>query len=1032
MKKSIPVVVLLLSLVTSIYAQNSFIVDDIEYLITSSTAPLTVQLGLGTEAGANTTFSGDLVIPETVKNGDNVYTVTAIGDFAFSKSSTTLPLPNVTSVTMPNTIVSVGARAFIRNPVTSITFSNSLESLGSLSFFGSSVTDIELPATLVTLGDRAFDASTSLTNVTIAATTPPVISTGGNSPFDQSETNVEAGTLFVPVESLSVYQNDANWSAQGFGSIEAIPENLPDPFTVNGITYEAITLSPPSVRIPRQGPADGTAGDFSGDLVIPQTVYNDEVAFTVTEIADRAFEENANITSLVMPNTITSVGARAFIRNSLATITFGSSLETIGELAFFNSFVTEIILPASLTEIGSRAFDMSSSLADVTVTATTPPTVSGSAFDNTAVAGGTLFVPTGSVSAYEGDAAWSVLAFGAIAAIELPAAFTVDGITYEPTGLLPYKVNIPRQGPADGTAGDFSGDLVIPQTVVNEGITYTVTTIGNRAFEENANITSLIMPNTVTSIGERAFIRSSISSIAFSTSLETLGSLSFFNVNVSEVVLPATLTSIGDRAFDAAGSLTNVVILASTPPPVSTGGDSPFDQSETNVGAGSLFVPADAVSTYQNDADWAAQGFGSITAVVPVESITLSDDEETFKFGTTYALTTTILPANATVKNVTWSSDNEAAATVDNDGVVSGITIGTATITATTFDGGFTATFAANIIGTLVESVSLDDDAQEIILGDTYQLTATILPEGADNKAVTWTSSDESVATVSETGLVTAVEKGAATITVTTEDGGFTATFGATVIGPPVESVSLDDNEETLATGKTYQLTATVLPETAEDKSVIWSSDNESVATVSDAGLVTAVDAGTATITVTTVDGGRTATFVATVIVEVASVELNDDEETILVGETYTLTATVLPANAMDKSVTWRTSNETVATVSDQGVITGLVPGQSLITVTTVDGNLQDTFVITVETILSVAQGIEKSIVIYPNPATSSIHVKGVSNATLEMYDLSGSIVIKDRISQSKPFSLSGLKQGVYLVKVIDNENSYQTRLIIK
>ena len=164
-----------------------------------------------------------------------------------------------------------------------------------------------------------------------------------------------------------------------------------------------------------------------------------------------------------------------------------------------------------------------------------------------------------------------------------------------------------------------------------------------------------------------------------------------------------------------------------------------------------------------------------------------------------------------------------------------------------------------------VTGVALDTAAVTIIVEDTYTLTATVNPAEATDNFVTWKSSDEAVATVAD-GVITAVSVGTATITVTTVDGGFTATCEVTVVEPivAVTGVTLDKATLTLTVPETATLIATVSPETATDKSVTWASDNEAVATVAD-GVVTAVAEGTATITVTTVDGNFTATCVVTV-----------------------------------------------------------------------------------------------------------------------------------------------------------------------
>ncbi|MDR0682794.1 MAG: Ig-like domain-containing protein [Dysgonamonadaceae bacterium] len=164
-----------------------------------------------------------------------------------------------------------------------------------------------------------------------------------------------------------------------------------------------------------------------------------------------------------------------------------------------------------------------------------------------------------------------------------------------------------------------------------------------------------------------------------------------------------------------------------------------------------------------------------------------------------------------------------------------------------------------------VTGVTLNKTAETLNIGKTLSLKATVDPANATNPAVTWSTSDEAVATVSETGTVTAVSVGAATITVTTEDGDFTATCEITVTPIAVTGVILDKTAETLETGATLLLTATVAPADATNPAVTWSTSDEAIATVSETGLVTAVAKGTATITVTTEDGGFTATCEITI-----------------------------------------------------------------------------------------------------------------------------------------------------------------------
>lgn len=168
-----------------------------------------------------------------------------------------------------------------------------------------------------------------------------------------------------------------------------------------------------------------------------------------------------------------------------------------------------------------------------------------------------------------------------------------------------------------------------------------------------------------------------------------------------------------------------------------------------------------------------------------------------------------------------------------------------------------------------VTGVSLNKNSTSIEVGSDETLVATVIPVNATNQNVTWNSGDQTVATVDSEGKVTALQAGTTNITVTTQDGNYTAVCGVTVTAAPVvisvTGVTLDESTATLAPNGTKQLTATVAPADATNKAVTWSSSAEGIATVSDDGLVTAVADGEATITVTTVDGSFTDTCTVTV-----------------------------------------------------------------------------------------------------------------------------------------------------------------------
>lgn len=248
----------------------------------------------------------------------------------------------------------------------------------------------------------------------------------------------------------------------------------------------------------------------------------------------------------------------------------------------------------------------------------------------------------------------------------------------------------------------------------------------------------------------------------------------------------------------------------------------------------------------------------------------------------------------------------------------------------------------------MVESVSLDQTTLSLNKPATHQFVASLVPADPTIASLTWTSSNENVATVNADGLLTVVSGGVTTITVTTVSNQKTATCVVTVV-VPVSEVTLDKATHTMADGTTATLVATVAPADATNKSVNWTSSNTDVATV-DGGVVTAVAPGTTTITAASAeDGNIKATCDVTVTkVNVTSVSVKESTS-LVVNAKETLVATVLPANATVKTVTWSSSNTAVAEVSSTGEVTAKTVGTANITVTSTDDTSKtDVCVVTV------------------------------------------------------------------------------------
>ena len=340
----------------------------------------------------------------------------------------------------------------------------------------------------------------------------------------------------------------------------------------------------------------------------------------------------------------------------------------------------------------------------------------------------------------------------------------------------------------------------------------------------------------------------------------------------------------------------------------------------------------------------------TVTVVSRVTGISFDVDELEILPGESHQLNVTVLPENASVPDVNWSSDNAKVAKVSDTGLVTGLSAGEATIHAVTKDGGKMATCLVKV-GTPVSGISLSKSSASMYVGDSpLALTATITPSNASDKSVVWSSSDASVASVTAgSGLdatVTPVAAGTATITVSTPDGKFSASCVLTVM-QHVTGVSISKSSLTLYTGQTETLSAQVKPDDATDTRLTWSSSDKAVATVAN-GKVTALKAGSAQIRVTSFEGSFQAVCNLTVKQHATGLDLSHSTRTIYLGQTVTMTATVLPSDASDKSVTWTSSNSDIVSVTQNGSVTANAMGEAEITATSNDGGFSKSCKVTV------------------------------------------------------------------------------------
>lgn len=383
---------------------------------------------------------------------------------------------------------------------------------------------------------------------------------------------------------------------------------------------------------------------------------------------------------------------------------------------------------------------------------------------------------------------------------------------------------------------------------------------------------------------------------------------------------------------------------------------------------------------------------------VAVTSVTLNQPTAEMFIGETLQLKASISPSNATDKVVLWGSSKQSVATVSNSGVVTAVSEGISTITASV--GAKSATCMVTVSKSYVAVASITIGETEIILnkGESTVLSATVLPADASNTTVTWSSSDISIVDVDQSGKITAKSGGSAIITAKAEN--HTATCSVTVV-VPVTKITLEDETLVLEEGNSATLTAIIEPIDATDKTMSWTSSDDNVAKVDQEGHVEAVKEGECTIMVKAGEMNATCQVIVNKkVIAVESIILNKTTLTLTKGSSEVLVATLKPDDATNKSVTWISSDPTVASVDQEGLVTAVAGGETTITAKNGEVKAQCHVLVTVsvesvildKTEVKVFEGesIKLSAMVKPDDATDKTIAWGSSDEAIATVDDSG------------------------------------------
>ncbi len=390
-----------------------------------------------------------------------------------------------------------------------------------------------------------------------------------------------------------------------------------------------------------------------------------------------------------------------------------------------------------------------------------------------------------------------------------------------------------------------------------------------------------------------------------------------------------------------------------------------------------------------------------VLVVTPARIVKPALAEETLWVGETTQATATITPADASITTVTWSSRNENVATVDENGVVTAVGKGSAYIVASAVDGSGRVGNVTVRVKQQPTSITLNNTELTVNMGRTQTLRATVGPNNADDRKVTWESSDPAVATVNSDGRVTPVSIGECTITCRSTN--FPEVYAScdVMVNQLVERVSFTTSSANVNVGSTTILFLQISPANATNQSVTYKSSNTNIATVDADGTIHGIKRGTVNITATANDGsGRKGTVKVNVLQPVTGVHMYSDTIYADVNESVTARAVLEPSDASNLAMTWTSADPTIATVKgtkNRPTVTGKRWGETTVTGVTEDGGYTTTFTVKVGNYDKALKIID----LYLQNNKIKLNVRNVSNMsitrfyfTLTCYDVNGNPLV--------------------------------------
>ena len=664
---------------------------------------------------------------------------------------------------------------------------------------------------------------------------------------------------------------------------------------LNGIKY----------RLNINETAEVLKNDYSGDIVIPATVTYNYITYKVTSLGYECFRGCSGLKSITLPAGLTSLGNWCFCDcSSLTSITLPDGITSLGYACFFDcSSLTSITLPAGITSLEDHCFSGCRSLTSMLCLAVEPPSCTKSVFYNTT----RLYVPKESVEKYKQSAAWN-------SAKGIYPLYPTSSVS------LAKEVSVNKAKP---TKLEYT---ILPENAGTKELEWSSENPEVATVDANGVVTGKKLGKTVITAKTKDG-----TNITVSTTLTVLP------LKVETMTFAEPLVSI-TRTKDKTIKLTLNSEEVDNKSMVWTSSDESVATVVQNMNA---VYPLEAIvvahkvgkTTIKAEAqDGSGMNATCEVEVTPLMASDISLQTASIVKTIPTQLEANVSPAEADNKKLKWTSLTPNIATVTEDGMMTGLKMGTAKVKAETTDGSnLSCVFEVQITGLPVSTISLPAESS-IIKTESMKLECSILPLASDNQKLKWSSNATDIASVDEsTGVITAHKVGDAVITATATDGsGISASTTIHVTPLKVSQIEIP-KEISLLRALSKQIEVKFTPELADNKTLKWTSDNENIATVTQEGVVKGVNVGSANITATTTDGTELSAT-CKVTVKPVTIELSTNTINLQKGSEYVeQTVTILPENYEHKDVVWTTSGNGVTSVDKDGHITANKPGVDML-----------------------------------------------------------------------------------------------------